>query len=311
MPVHPDAQKFLDEFKASGEPALWMQSPAQARARRRARWQASPREIVPVEDIGEDRIPGPHGPVGIRWYRPMAKGLLPVLVYFHGGGWVLGDLDQADSACRLLARATEAVVVSVDYHLAPEYRFPVQVEEAWAALAWVKDHASQWGARPDRLAVGGDSAGGNLAAVVPFLSRERQGPTVHAAVLVYPVTDATCSSASYRAFSDGYFLTKNTMQWFWEQYLPHPGEGKNPLASPARRNSLDGAPPTIIVTAEYDPLRDEGEEYGQRLLAAGVSVCQRRMSGMIHGFFTNEWARDGRYEAMAWIGRHFRALMAD
>jgi acetyl esterase len=208
-----------------------------------------------------------------------------VLVYFHGGGWVIGDIDTHDNTCRELTNAAGCVVVSVDYRLAPEHKFPAPLEDCYAATAWVAEHAANLGADPARLAVGGDSAGGNLAAAVCLLARERGRRTIVHQLLIYPVTDHDYFTASYRDNAEGYLLTREAMEWFWNHYLRTPADGKDPLASPLRSNNLSGLPPATVITAEFDPLRDEGEAYGHRLRGAGVEATVTRYDGMIHGFF--------------------------
>jgi acetyl esterase len=245
-------------------------------------------EPVPVGTVEDRSIPGaPGGPeIPVRIYWPHAGGnRLPLVVYFHGGGWVIGGLDSHDPLCRALANEVGAVVLSVDYRLAPEHRFPAAAEDAYAATAWVHAHAAELGAAPSRLVVAGDSAGGNLAAVVPLMARDRGGPPLHMQVLVYPVIDCARDTASYRDNAEGYFLTAAHMRWYWEQYLGA-ADGTHPYASPLRARDLSGLPPAYVVTAEFDPLRDEGEAYAQRLRDAGVPVTLRRYDGMFHGFFS-------------------------
>src|SRR5581483_3719120 len=202
--------------------------------------------------------------------------------HLHGGGWVLGSLETHDALCRSLARAVPAVVVAVDYRLAPEHKFPAAAEDAYAAPAW------EIGADARRVAVGGDSAGGNLAAVVSLMARDRGGPRLAHQLLVYPATDAGLEHASMRENADGYWLTRDMMAWFWNLYLGGARDGGSPLASPLRAQDLRGLPPATVITAEFDPLRDEGEAYAARLRAAGVPVDLRRWDGMIHGFFAME-----------------------
>lgn len=247
-----------------------------------------PTEPIPVAKVEDRRIPGaPDGPpipVRVYWPQTGSNGL-PVVVYFHGGGWVLGGLDSHDPLCRSLANEVGAVVVSVDYRLAPEHRFPAAAEDAYAATAWVHAHATELGAAPSRLAVAGDSSGGNLAAVVALMARDRGGPPLRFQLLVYPVVDYARNTPSYRANAEGYFLTATHMRWYWDQYLGT-ADGAGPYASPLRAHDLRGLPPAYVVTAEFDPLRDEGEAYAQRLREAGVPVSVRRYDGMFHGFFS-------------------------
>ena len=236
--------------------------------------------------VADRSCPGPACDVPVRVYVPVDEpGPRPVLVYFHGGGWVIGDLETHDSTVRKLAAASGVTVVSVDYRLAPEDPFPAAVDDCLAAVRWVVDNAGDLGVDPSRLAVGGDSAGGNLAAVAAGRLRD-DGVPVAFQLLVYPVTDGTMGLPSYDENAEGYFLTRDTMAWFWDHYVG--GEHRtNPLASPlhAPDEALAGLPPALVITAEFDPLRDEGEAYGARLAGAGVATTTTRYDGVIHGFF--------------------------
>ena len=235
---------------------------------------------VDVVDVVEERLL--DGGLRVRIYRPSAEGPLPALVYFHGGGWVVGSLDSHDPVCRRLARQTPCVVVSVDYRLAPEHPFPAAVEDAWAATTWVAGAAATLGADPARVAVGGDSSGGNLAAVVARRARDR-GLPLALQVLVYPVIDHDLDSPGYLEHGVGLNLTTAKMAWYWEQYLSG-ADGADPDASPLRATDLRGVAPALVQTAEYDPLRHEGEAYAGLLEAAGVPVTLTRYDGQIHGF---------------------------
>jgi len=209
---------------------------------------------------------------------------LPGIVYFHGGGWVIGDLDTHDVQCRQLTAEAGITVVAVDYRLAPEHKFPAAVDDAWAATRWVAAHGSELGLDARRLAVAGDSAGGNLAAVVALLAREAGAPAIALQVLVYPVTDVSAESQSYRDFAEGYLLTRESMRWFTNHYLKSASDADDWRASPLRAQSLAGLPPALVVTAGFDPLRDEGAAYAARLTDAGVRVDYVSYGGMIHGF---------------------------
>ena len=220
----------------------------------------------------------------MRVYRPESETPLPVVVYFHGGGFVIGDISTHDTTCQRLAAGVPAVVVSVDYRLAPEHRFPAAVEDCDAATAWVAAHAAELGGDPARLAVAGDSAGGNLAAVVARHARDAGGPAIAFQLLVYPATDMTGSLPSHTENGKGYLLTSDTMAWFLDNYLA--GENvSDPDASPLFAGDLGGLPPALVVTAEFDPLRDEGEAYAERLRQAGVKATTSRYDGMIHAFY--------------------------
>jgi acetyl esterase len=248
------------------------------------------------EDVGAvvDRtVPEPAGgEVPVRIYSPagVETGTLPTLVWFHGGGWVLGSLDSADFICRGIANRAGCRVISTEYRLAPEATFPAAVDDCFAVTKWA---AAAQGVDATALAVGGDSSGGNLATVVAQLARDQGGPALAFQVLVYPITNHRFDTPSYHEYADGYFLTRDAMVWFWTHYLAEAGDGNNPLASPLRAATLAGLPPAIVVTAEFDILRDEAEAYAARLRLDGVPVELVRYDGQIHGFFGNAMIDDG------------------
>jgi acetyl esterase/lipase len=282
MPVHPEAQQLLAALEAAGLPPFEHMTVPQAREATKGfiDLQGEPEEIA----TGDRTIPGPAGEIPVRVYTPAGEGPKPVIVYFHGGGWVIGELDTVDNPLRRIANRTGAVVVSVDYRLAPEHRYPAAFDDSYAATAWVAEHAAELGGDPERIAVSGDSAGGNLAAAVAIAARDRQGPRLAAQLLIYPVTDFDFTAESYEQNGEGYLLTKGSMQWFWAHYLGAQDLGKDPYACPARADDLAGLPPAFIATAEFDPLRDEGEAYAANLRIAGVDVTAKRYDGMLHGF---------------------------
>lgn len=242
------------------------------------------REREPVAKVEDRLVPGTHVDVPVRLYRPSIEGKLPVLVYFHGGGWVLGSLETHDAICRAFANEASCVVVSVDYRLAPEHRFPSGLEDCQTVVRWVQAGADELGVDRERIAVGGDSAGGNLAAVIANWNRDENGPPLCHQLLIYPVLDASQASESYRENADGYLLTALGMKMFWDLYLGEASAMDSPLASPAQVADLTGLPPATVLTAQYDPLRDEGEIYAERLKTAGNQVALRRWDGVFHGF---------------------------
>jgi acetyl esterase len=285
MPVTPEVQTILDLIAAFEAGAPAEMTPAAMRANYSALSMAeSKAEMASVTDRV---VPGPGGEIPIRVYVPTDDpGPLPVLVYFHGGGWVIGDLETHDGTVRAVAEGSGATVVSVDYRLAPEHPFPAGVDDCVAAVRWVAANAAELGVDPGRLAVGGDSAGGNLAAVAAAELRDSD-VDVRFQLLVYPVTDGTMGHPSVAENSEGYFLTAETMDWFWGHYVGD-GDRTAPRCSPFHLGdeALVGLPPALVITAEFDPLRDEGEAYAARLAAVGVEATASRYDGMIHGFFS-------------------------
>ena len=283
MPLDPQVKTLMERMQALNLPSAPTATPAELRESVRQRSVALPKEDV--ASVREHRVPVDGGEITVRAFTPRGAGPLPALVYFHGGGWVTGDLDTHDAICRTLANAAGCVVASVDYRCAPEHVFPAAAEDSYAATRWVVEHARDLGVDPRRVAVGGDSAGGNLAAAVALMARDRGGPALTFQVLIYPVTDTSFDTASYRDNGEGYTLTRVGMQWYWDQYVPKAADRVNPYAAPLRAASLAGLPPALVITAEYDPLRDEGEAYARRLVDAGVRVTQTRYPGAIHAFF--------------------------
>jgi acetyl esterase len=297
MPLDPQARAVLDTLDTGAVPDLSSVPPELMRQGFAALLRESD-EPEPVAKVEDTVFPGPAGAIPVRVYRPETVGTLPLLVYFHGGGFVICDLETHDGVCRQLANRARCVVVSVDYRLAPEARFPAGLEDCYAATRYAADHAAELGVDPDRIAVAGDSAGGNLATVVSLMARARGGPSLRHQLLVYPVTNHDFDTSSYHENAEGYLLTRAMMQWFWGHYLEEPGLGDNPWASPLREPDLAGLPPATVLTAEYDPLRDEGEAYAARLREAGVPTTLTRYDGMIHGFFGMTAAIDKAREAM-------------
>ena len=259
-------------------------------------------ELFEVRDLAAG---GTAGAISQRLYRP-AEGVLPALVYFHGGGWVVGDLETHDVVCRQIATQAHAVVIAVDYRLAPEHPFPAAVEDAWSATTWIAAHATELGIDPKRLAVGGDSAGGGLAAVVALMARDSQKLRLTLQVLVYPVTDLRAASASYSKYAEGYFLTRAAMEWYIALYAPTPQAIEDWRGSPLRAPWVHGVAPALVIAAELDPLCDEGEAYARRLQGARVPVEYHRLDGMIHGFLTMGGRIDAANRAVSIIAQRLR-----
>ncbi len=286
MPVDPNLQPLLDVINGMDGGDLSELSVSEARELLRM-MAAVDGEPDAVAELSDRTIPGPAGPIPVRVYRPESDAAaLPILVWYHGGGWVIGDLETADWTARRLANRVGAVVVSVDYRLAPEHQFPAAVEDCWAALEWASTSGAEVGGDPGRLAVGGDSAGGNLAAVMAIAARDRGLTGLRYQLLVYPATDLTMSHPSIDENGEGYLLTKKAMVWFTDHYLGADGDPKDVQASPIYTADLSGLAPATVLTAGFDPLRDEGDEYAALLANAGGAVQHRSYETMIHGFFS-------------------------
>jgi acetyl esterase len=311
MPVNAQVQALLDELARQGLPPFEQMSPTQARvvALGFRDMQGEPESVAEVRDI---LVPGPTGALPVRLYHPAPGKPLPLVVYFHGGGWVIGDIEIVDKPCRALANASQCVVASVNYRVSPETKFPGPADDCYAVTRWLAEHPQDVGADGRFVAVAGDSAGGNLAAVVALMARDRGAPAVSYQVLIYPVTTTAAGNtfASYRDNAEGYLLTKAGMEWFWDHYLASPEDGKNPYASPLQASDLRGLPPAIVITAEFDPLRDEGQAYAKRLADAGVNVKTSHYEGLIHGFFWSAGVLDAGKQLIAEIGGELRKQAA-
>jgi acetyl esterase len=314
MPVvlDADAAAVFAAFQEAGRPPYETVSPAEARELYlggRAVTNPEPPELLSVAPL---TIPSPAGSIPARIYTPKtlrkAGGLAPALVFFHGGGWVIGDLDSHDVVCRKLAHEAELLVISVDYKLAPEHKFPAAVDDAIAATKWIAENAKQLGIDAARLTVGGDSAGGNLAAVVALAARDGGGPQIAGQVLIYPATDFAMTHPSHREPETSVLLTHSVIKWFCNHYLRGASDIDNWKASPARATTLAGLPPAYLLTAGADPLRDEGDEYAKRLKEAGVAVTYRHFPGQFHGFFTMGKLLQQANVAASDIGAWLKAL---
>lgn len=314
MPVtlDPDAAAVLQAFREAGRPPYDTLTPPQARDYYLAARQVAnpePPALASVRSIG---IPGPSGIIPARIYTPhslrKADGMSPCLVFFHGGGWVIGDLDSHDVVCRTLAVAAEMIVISVDYRLAPEHKFPAAIDDAIAATRWISDEAMELNIDATRITVGGDSAGGNLAAVVAIDARDHDGPKLNGQLLIYPATDFRMMHPSHSDPDTDCLLTHSVMQWFRGHYLNGDDDIDNWRASPARAESLADLPPAYVLTAGADPLHDEGNDYARRLQDAGVPVAHKTYSGQFHGFITMGKILPKANEALHEIGCWLKQL---
>jgi acetyl esterase len=284
MPLNSQVQKYLQQTDQLQLPPITSLDPSYARELNR-KLRSKPLNPIPVAQVEECLIPSLDGEIRLRIYTPEGNGNFPLLVYFHGGGWVLGDLDSGDPTCRALAKGVGCVVISVDYRLAPEYKFPVAVEDAYTAVLWVAENAENLQGDRTRLAIIGDSAGGNLAAVVALMAKERKTVAIAYQVLIYPVTQHGFDTPFYHQYGQpGFGLTREEMIWFWNQYLTTSADGLHPHASPLFAHDLTDLPPALIIAAECDPLRDDAHLYAQKLQAAGVVVEYWEYPGMIHSF---------------------------
>jgi acetyl esterase len=283
--LHPEVEALRRRRIAAGRRPLRELSVAEARDAERVELEqrGAPE---PVAEVSDGSVPGPAGLIPIRLYRSQSAELLPALVYFFGGGWVTGSLDTADAVCRRLANSTPCAVVAVSYRRAPERPFPAAVEDCDAAVSWLDEHGAELGIDSRRLAVGGASAGGNLAAATALLARERGRPRLRLQVLVYPLLDHRADTPSMRDTVDPLFFDRRDVAWCWTNYLTCAADGDSPLASPLRARDLRGLPPALVITASADPLRDEGELYAARLASAGVPTERVRFDGMVHGFYS-------------------------
>ena len=287
--LHPQAQAFIDLLVERKVPPTHTLTPVDARKFYRERRAVTQPEPSQVAEVRELNAPGPHGAIALRYYRPLgseARAVLPVLVYYHGGGWTIGDLDTHDTLCRELCNLSGCAVVAIDYRMGPEHRFPAAVDDALAATYWVREQAATLGIDASRLAVGGDSAGGNLAAVVAIAARDAGDLPIAFQLLIYPATDMRCVHASHTSNGQGFVLTSDSIRYFHDNYIDDPRHDLDWRASPLLHTDLSRLPPALVLTAGYDPLRDEGHQYAVALTQAGNRASYLCFERQIHGFIT-------------------------
>jgi acetyl esterase len=309
--LHPQIREVLRAMDEAKLRPIEEMTPAEAREQIEATARARKAEPLPVARVEERMIPGPAGQIRLRLYWPQAAAPVPAIVYYHGGGHVIGSLDTHDFVARNLSSGVGALVVSVDYRMGPEHKFPATVDDSWAALEWVAANAASLGADPFRIGVHGDSAGANLAAVVALLARDAGVPKLRLQSLVYPIVDYGLIGDSYDKYASGYgILTKGAMVWFRDHYLRSGDDANDWRASPIKAASLAGAAPAIVITAECDVLHDDGERYAKALRSAGVAVEYKEFSGMIHAFFGMAPAVDDAMNAQRLVWAAFRRAFA-
>ena len=296
MPLDPQAKFSLEQRKAAGVPGQHEVSPEEARRMQ----EAAPRKPGPEIGSTQDKeIPGTHGPIPIRIYTPEGTGPFPITMWFHGGGWVIGNIETNDSTCRALAKSASSIIISVDYKLAPEHKFPIPFDDCYEATCWAITNAESFNGDSSNLAVAGASAGGNLATAVSLKARDQNGPVIKQQTLVYPVTDYDFSYESYSECKEGYGLEYATMVYFWNSYLSTEQDQENPYAVPMKAGNLSNLPPAFVLTVEFDPLRDEGEAYANALKQSNVPTKLTRYDGMIHAFFNAGIPFDQTWDAIA------------
>lgn len=296
----PELRAMLDDMAASGAPPLPSLSPDEARAAFVGLAEAINAKPDPGVAIKNITMEGPGGSLPLRIYTPEqpADGPLPVFLFFHGGGFIVGTLDGYDTVCQHLAAKARCIVISVDYRLAPEHKFPAALEDCLAATYWTAENAADFGGDSTRLAVGGDSAGGNLAAVVSHVVTRKDGPKLAHQVLFFPMTDCSHTYPSHETFAEGYFLSRDMVQWFFDAYARGPADAAHPLLSPLLFEDFSGLPPALLIAAGFDPLHDEGERYAARLRDAGVEVTYSCYDDMIHGFISMTAVTPRGFEAL-------------
>ena len=301
--LDPNTKRFLEVAALAGVPPVYELPPDQARSTYKAARAGSAGEPCAIAEIKDQKVPGPHGEVPIRIYRQKGvSGIAPTLIYFHGGGWTIGDLDTHDVLCRDFADKGRFVVIAVDYRLSPEHKFPVAVEESFAVTNWIVQHAAELGVNQEQIALGGDSAGANLAAVLCLMARDAGSPKIAYQLLIYPATDQRATTPSHRKYANGYLLTEKHFNYFRSNYVD-PWQYEDWRASPLLARDVQSLPPALIITAGFDPLHDEGLAYAERLRTAGVNVKYHCFEDQVHGFLTLGGVIPAARSAASYIAR--------
>lgn len=310
MSLNPQAQALIDLVKASGTPPRHLLPVEEGRRQFLTGAANFGLALEPLQAIEDRQLAGPDGNFGIRIYTPSESGPRPALIYFHGGGWTFGNLESHHGICSYLAHHAGCSVIAVDYPLSPEAKFPVALDAGWFATQWVFENAARLNIDPAQISIGGDSAGGNLAAAITLLARDRHGPHLASQILIYPVVDYyRPGTASYEKYAESYWLTADTMRWFWDNYLPDPSAGANPYVSPLRAD-LSGLPPALILLAEHDPLRDEGDRYAEKLVQANVPTRKLYYPHQMHAFLSQAGVIDEGRQALSQIADFLKAPKA-
>ena len=307
MTLRPEYVKLLQDMAAMQVPELWEIPISQTRSFSQAQLKIAA-DLAPIHSITDRYIPGPTADLHIRMFRPNDSENLPCIIYFHGSGWTLGFIDLFNPCLSMLSKESESIVIAVNYQKAPEHPFPEPFNDCYATLEWAVNNATELGIDPKNISVGGDSAGGNLAAAVALRCRDEQLISLASQLLVYPCTNKDFSTPSYDRFASGYGLSTKAMQWFWDQYLQDARHADSPYACPARATSLENSPPTVLITAQYDPLTSDGENYRDLLARDGVEVVYKEFAGVIHGFFRAPEITSASNEAISFVSQELKKL---
>lgn len=305
MTLRPEYVKLLKDMADSGAPELWEIPVSETRSFSQAQLKIAA-DLAPIHSITDRYIPGPTADLHVRIFRPSDSENLPCIIYFHGSGWTLGFIDLFNPCLSMLSQESESIVIAVNYQKAPEHPFPEPFNDCYATLEWVVNNAQELGVDSHNISVGGDSAGGNLAAAVALKARDQKLTSLASQLLVYPCTNKDFSTDTYKKNAEGYGLSTKAMQWFWDQYIQDARHAENPYACPAVASSLKDLPPTVLITAQYDPLTSDGENYRDLLVRDGVEVVYREFEGVIHGFFRAPEITSVSNEAISFVAQELR-----